>query len=370
MSGVMLENVVRKFETFTAVDDLNLEIAPGSFTTLLGPSGCGKTTTLRMIAGLEYNDAGRISMAGNVVSDASRGFFVPPEKRNIGMVFQSYAIWPHMTVFENVAYPLRARRVPQDLIPGLVEENLRLVEMQAYQNRPAPALSGGQQQRVAIARALVGKPQVLLMDEPLSNLDARLRVLMRAEIRSLQQHLKITTIYVTHDQEEAMAISDHVVVMGAGKILQQGAPRNIYRQPENHQVAAFFGSPSVLRARVVTSETLDGVSTVQVLGTGWTGSCLAHHEFNDGDEVDIIIRAEALRPVNNRDVSADDADQIMWNGTVREVIYCGSKYSVVLDVGMSTLTADIPPMFEPRVGEVMVLCAHKLDIWALPRLRA
>ena len=248
MSNVVLEKVSRKFGDFTAVSGVDLAVREGEFVTLLGPSGCGKTTTLRMVAGLEQNTGGRISIGGRVVSDAERGLFVPAEHRALGMVFQSYAIWPHMTVFDNVAYPLRVRRMGRSDIRARVLEALKLVEMADYADRPAPALSGGQQQRVAIARALVFEPALLLLDEPLSNLDARLRAQMGSEFRALQKRLGITSLYVTHDQQEAMALSDRVVVMQAGRVLQIGAPEEIYQRPLSQAVASFFGSPNLLPA--------------------------------------------------------------------------------------------------------------------------
>src|SRR3954471_6480927 len=250
MPSVTLRAVGRHFAELKAVDDIDLAIEHGEFVTLLGPSGCGKTTTLRMVAGLERNDTGSIVIGGRVVSDAPAGLFVPPDLRKLGMVFQSYAIWPHMTVFDNVAYPLSVRHVAKAEIRERVMTALRLVEMERYADRPAPALSGGQQQRVAIARALVFEPEVLLLDEPLSNLDAKLRTQMGDEFRALQKRLGITSLYVTHDQAEAMALSDRVVVMHGGHILQIGTPEEIYQRPVSRLVAAFFGSPNLLDAKV------------------------------------------------------------------------------------------------------------------------
>ncbi|HWI62813.1 MAG TPA: ATP-binding cassette domain-containing protein, partial [Symbiobacteriaceae bacterium] len=236
MPAVRLEKVAKRFEDVTAVAGVSLDLEPGELFTLLGPSGCGKTTLLRLLAGLELPDAGAIFFGNNRVDQE------PSYRRNIGMVFQNYAIFPHMSVADNVAYGLRARKLPEREVQERVAEALTQVEMADYGARRPDQLSGGQQQRVALARALATRPAVLLMDEPLSNLDARLRQSMRAEIRRLQKQVGITTIYVTHDQEEALAISDRIAVMEAGKILQVGSPVEIYRRPAHKAVAAFVGT--------------------------------------------------------------------------------------------------------------------------------
>lgn len=233
--AVIIKNAIKKYGDFTALKGVNLEIKPGEFFTLLGPSGCGKTTLLRMIAGFNSVDGGEIYFDDTLLNN------VEAHKRDIGMVFQNYAIFPHLTVSENVAYGLKARKVPKNEITHRVDEALKLVQIENLKDRRPNELSGGQQQRVALARAVVIEPGVLLMDEPLSNLDAKLRVQMRTVIKKLQKNLGITTIYVTHDQEEALAISDRIAVMREGVIMQVGAPDEIYMHPQNTFVAGFIG---------------------------------------------------------------------------------------------------------------------------------
>src|SRR5215475_6379852 len=222
MANVFLDRLTKKFTRMAAVDDLRLEIKDGEFVSLLGPSGCGKTTTLRLVAGFLQPDAGEIRVNDKVISSAST--LIPPERRNMSMIFQSYAIWPHMTVFQNVAYGLKFKKLASREVDEKTERLLRVVHLEALKARYPAELSGGQQQRVALARALAVEPQILLLDEPLSNLDANLRVSLREEIRALQQTLGITTIYVTHDQEEALSMSDRIVVMNEGKVEQVGPP--------------------------------------------------------------------------------------------------------------------------------------------------
>lgn len=241
MSEVRIEHVYKRFGKVTAVNDFDLVVKDGEFVSILGPSGCGKTTTLRMIAGFERATEGEIYIGDACVSSSVQGSFTPPEKRDIGMVFQSYAVWPHMTVEENVAYPLKIQKVPKEERMKRVQEMLELVHLGEYGKRYPHQLSGGQQQRVALARALVAQPGLLLLDEPLSNLDAKLRESMRFEILSIQKKLGITVVYVTHDQSEAMAMSDRVVVMSKGVVQQIGAPHEIYTTPANKMVADFIG---------------------------------------------------------------------------------------------------------------------------------
>ena len=362
MAGVTLTEVSRTFGPITAVDRISLEIRRGEFVTLLGPSGCGKTTTLRMVAGLEQNSGGRISIGDSVVSDAAARFFLPPERRRLGMVFQSYAIWPHMSVFDNVAYPLRIRRRPAAEIRERVSTALRLVEMEPDAERPAPARAGGQQQRVAIARALVFEPEVLLLDEPLSNLDARLRTQMGDEFRALQQRLGITTLYVTHDQAEAMALSDRVVVMQGGHILQVGAPEEIYRRPESRAVAAFFGAPNLLEAEVRGARRVDGESyALDVEGRGWSGECRAAGEVPAGAKVTVIVRPENMRIAGGENGAAP----LSWSGRVVNSIFRGNHRAIVVETGGQRLSVEASPLADLGVGSTVTVSAPAAAAWAV-----
>src|SRR5436190_7006243 len=226
MNAISIDGISKCYRGITALQEISVTVQRGEFVTLLGPSGCGKTTTLRAIAGLERPDTGSIAIEGREMFSAMTGCFVPPEKRGLGMVFQSYAIWPHMTVFQNIAYGLVAKRVPSAAVRTRVEDVLAMVGLAGLGDRPATNLSGGQQQRVALARSLVGEPRVLLLDEPLSNLDAKLRERMRIELKQLQKRLGLATVYVTHDQAEALALSDRIMVMDHGRIVQQGGGKD------------------------------------------------------------------------------------------------------------------------------------------------
>src|SRR5437763_10751987 len=249
-----------------AVRGVSFEVAPGEQLTLLGPSGCGKTTTLRAIAGLEQPSGGEIRIGGAPVYSSAQRVNIPAEKRGLSMVFQSYAIWPHMTVFENVAYGLRVRRESKDQIAEKVDRALDMVQMRAFAERGASQLSGGQQQRVALARAFVFQPSVMLFDEPLSNLDAKLRADMRIELRELQHRLGITSVYVTHDLEEALAMSDRIVVMRDGKVEQTGTPDEIYSLPSNAFVADFIGSANLIRGHHRADLTADNLVALETAG--------------------------------------------------------------------------------------------------------
>jgi len=257
-ASITVKNLVKDFGSVRAVDDVSLEVESGTLICLLGPSGCGKTTTLRMIAGFEDPTAGKIFIGKDEITN------IPPYARPTALVFQSYALFPHMTVYENVAYGLRAHRIPKKEIAELVPEAIKLMELEGHEKKSPSQLSGGQQQRVALARALVIKPKVLLFDEPLSNLDALLWVRMRSEIRRIQQRLGITSVYVTHDQEEAFSIGDKVAIMNKGKLVQLGSPRELYREPADRFVAEFVGLSNILPVEVVSSDAKG--TTIQVYG--------------------------------------------------------------------------------------------------------
>ena len=251
---LQLKNINKYFGKSHVIKNVNLSFERGHFITFLGPSGCGKTTMLRMIAGFERATEGEIAIGDQVVSKSDAGIFVPPEKRHIGMVFQSYAVWPHMNVFDNVAYPLKIQKVPADKLKERTEQALDLVHLAEYAARFPNQLSGGQQQRVALARALVAEPSLLLLDEPLSNLDAKLRESMRFEIKDLQKKLGITVVYVTHDQAEAMAMSDRIVVMHKGVIQQVDEPIRVYEHPANPVVADFIGLVNFLEGEAAAGQ--------------------------------------------------------------------------------------------------------------------
>jgi len=332
-----LENITKVFPSrgnvgeVTAVRDVNLEIQKGELVTLLGPSGCGKTTTLRMVAGFEFPTEGKIALDGREIND------LPPHKREMSMVFQSYAIFPHLTVFENIAYGLKVQRIHKKSMDERVNRVLDLVHLEGYGDRAPGQLSGGQQQRVALARALVMEPKVLLMDEPLSNLDAKLREEMRTEIRRIQQELNITSVYVTHDQIEAMTLSDRIVVMNQGVIEQIGSPIEVYRFPNSRFVANFIG-----RANFVDGLVLDqagAMLTIQALGETVTLSNVKR-TFSKGEAVTLIVRPEMIQIKKTGGV---------YNGIVRRAVYLGDVIEYAVEIGgYSILGIET----DPRVTEL------------------
>jgi iron(III) transport system ATP-binding protein len=274
-----------------AVDGVSFGVPAGEIVVLLGPSGCGKTTTLRCVAGLEHPTDGEISIAGRVVSAPARGILVPPRARDLGMVFQSYAVWPHMTVRQNVVYPLKQRRIPRTEATRQVDEVLQLVGLSEYADRPVVALSGGQMQRVALARSIVYRPQLLLLDEPLSNLDAKLRLRLRDDLRIILKQTGMTALYVTHDQAEAVVLGDRIGVMRDGKLLQIGTPDQIYNRPADLFVANFTGATNELTGILV--ERNGAFGTVD-FGEGRRGEAALLHALNPGDKVRIALRPENI----------------------------------------------------------------------------
>src|SRR3954470_4762976 len=283
MAEVVIENLTCRYGSVTAVENLNLTIADGEFVTLLGPSGCGKSTTLAALAGLDVPYSGRITVGGRAFFDSSKGVHLDPEQRNCGLVFQSYALWPHMTVAQNCELPLKLRKVPSAERGKRVAEALQLVEMDAFAARYPHELSGGQQQRVALARTLVYRPILLLLEEPLSNLDARLREKSRVWLAQVTRQVGLTTVYVTHDQSEALSLSDRIAVMSQGRVSQLGTPEEIYDRPSDPFVADFIGSSNFLRGRVAGSGA-EGRVLVELHG-GDRLSALSAKRFENGAEV-------------------------------------------------------------------------------------
>ncbi|HZJ87904.1 MAG TPA: ABC transporter ATP-binding protein [Sphaerochaeta sp.] len=321
--GIKIINAHKKYGSFVAIPDLSLKINHGEFFTLLGPSGCGKTTLLRMIAGFNTIEGGDFYFGENRIND------LDPAKRNIGMVFQNYAIFPHLTVRKNVEFGLHNRRMPKDEIRRQAEKFMALMKIDEYADRSPDKLSGGQQQRVALARALAIEPDVLLMDEPLSNLDAKLRVEMRSVIKEIQNRLKITTVYVTHDQEEAMAISDRIAVMHEGVIQQIGTPKALYQRPQNHFVATFIGRTNTMKAEYVNTKEFVGLR----FEDGFMIAMDNLKEGKSGSEVLVSIRPEELVILGD---SSKNTDKDGLTATILFSTFLGlnTHYIVELSNGM------------------------------------
>jgi ABC-type Fe3+/spermidine/putrescine transport system ATPase subunit len=364
MSQTFLEvrNLVKIFGKLTAVDNVSFKVEQGEVVTLLGPSGCGKTTTLRMVAGFEKPNAGEVEIAGRVVVSTNRRIHVPPERRDIGMVFQSYAIWPHMTVFENVAFPLNVRHTNRQEIKRRVEKTLEVVGLENFSDRPAILLSGGQQQRVSLARALVYSPSILLLDEPLSNLDAKLREQMRIELKRLQQQLGFTVLFVTHDQIEAMSLSTRLAVMNRGQIEQIGTPQEVYERPQTPFVEDFLGRTLRFRGTVTERQPgyqvveFDGLKNVQVRIL----DCAEQADV--GKKVLVAIRPEVVRvekidTLHRLNVIPCD---------VENVLHLGREYELVLRAGDRLCTITVPRESGAKVGHTigLHLPAEHLRVWA------
>ncbi len=337
-----------------AVRRLDLTIAKGEFVTLLGPSGCGKTTTLRMIAGFVRPTGGMIRLNHRLLADAERAAFVPPEARGMGMVFQSYAVWPHMTVAQNVGYPLRLRRMARAALAAKVAATLELVGLAGMADRFPQQLSGGQQQRVALARALIAEPDVLLLDEPLSNLDAAMREAMRGELIDLHRRLGMTVVYVTHDQAEALALSDRIVVMRSGEALQIGAPHAVYHAPAHRFIAEFIGAANLFPCRVETQ--VDNLLTVRLTDGEQVITLPARAAGKLPDEALLVIRPEQIRL---HSVSGDGL-----RGRVRRVQFLGETTEITVQTAAHIVRARIGVGAAPPVGSDVVMALG--EGWVIP----
>ena len=354
---LVLKRLVKLFgtreDTVRAVDNVNIEVKEGELVTLLGPSGCGKTTTLRMISGFELPTSGQVLIDGEDVSTT------PPNQRPTTMVFQNYALFPHLTVFENISYGLKIRRISTQDIRNQTEQIMALVGLEGFGERSPAQLSGGQQQRVSLARSLVMEPKVLLLDEPLSNLDAKLRVSTRLEIRKLQQRVGITSVYVTHDQEEAMTLSDRVVIMHEGKIMQIGSPQEIYAKPVNRFVADFIGKANFLEGRI-ESMVSDNEIDLNIMGKkfqvfGQQGA------FSEGQRVLLVVRPESVK------LAPKKPDTL--TGTVRETVYLGSQMIYEVEVAKDILTVEVADPQEHMVfesGEEVTITFQEKSLHILP----
>jgi iron(III) transport system ATP-binding protein len=324
MAQISIRGLAKHFDSHHAVHALDLDIQDKEFVTLLGPSGCGKTTTLRLLAGLVVPDAGEISIDGRVVSSSQR--VLPPERRQMGMVFQSYALWPHMSVFENVAFGLTLKRMSRSDIRSHVERALAMVGLERLGSRAPSALSGGQQQRVALARSLVTEPSILLLDEPLSNLDAKLRERMRIELKDLQRRTGITFVYVTHDQAEAMVLSDRIAVMNGGQLQQFAAPRTLYEHPANRFIADFMGAANLLAGVVERPPAVSGAPGAVNVGSGLRLEALLPVSATKESAVTIMIRPEDIAITRD----SPERDRNVLSGIVAGCSFLGSlvDYSV------------------------------------------
>jgi iron(III) transport system ATP-binding protein len=340
---ITVSHLTAGFGRNIVLDDVEFDVTDGEFFTLLGPSGCGKTTTLLALAGFLKPTRGVIRCGETTFVDRERKINLPAERRNLGMVFQSYAVWPHMTVAQNVAFPLKVRRTARRAIRGRVAETLELLELGGLEQRYPHELSGGQRQRVALARALVYEPSVLLLDEPFSNLDAKLRERARSWLKELQQRLGLTTVFVTHDQDEALSMSDRIVVMDQGQIQQVGTPEEVYREPANHFVATFLGRCNVMDG-VVRATTAESAVEVEI-GSGGLRLLVAAADAAPTGSVSVVIRPEAIRLVNPRapDVgNGAGSERNVFDVSITDVSFLGDHYEYRLSASGLTFLAQSP----------------------------
>lgn len=350
---VRVGHLTKKYGKVFAVNDVTVSIHEGEFFSFLGPSGCGKSTLLRCIAGLEVPDTGSIYIGNNLVTSVSENLILPPERRNIGMVFQNYAVWPHMTVFQNIAYPLRIKKKSRDEIQGHVTHALELVRLQGLAERYPSELSGGQQQRVALARALVMNPEVMLLDEPLSNLDAKLREEMRFEIKDLQARTGITIIYVTHDQAESMAMSNRILVMDKGASRQIGPPREIYETPSDSFVAGFIGLTNLVPVKIVTQH--EKGCEVELPG-GQNLSCKA--DISGKENAILSVRPEDI------EVSRSPAKEAV-KGTIKRVVYLGNVVDYRVSINEHELRVQTTPRQIFQTGETVYLSLDRNILFSI-----
>ncbi|MCE4026296.1 ABC transporter ATP-binding protein [Microbacterium sp. Au-Mic1] len=351
MTEVQVSGLTKRYGGKTALHGLDLTIGSGEFVTLLGPSGCGKTTTLRCLAGLERPTGGRISMGDRIVVDTDRRTFVPADKRQVGMVFQSYALWPHMSVAENVAYPLKVAKVGAAERRTRVADMLSAVGLADFEKRPVTALSGGQQQRVALARALAARPGIIFYDEPLSNLDSKLRYQMGQQVRSLHNQFETTSVYVTHDQEEAITLSDRIIVMSEGAIVQDGTPSELYDRPNSAYVADFMGFQNILPGTIRAVR--DGIADVEVDGTSLVVAGVVTGEATPGERADVAFRAAHARIMPVDDLAPGAG---RFRAAVERSTYLGSAVNLLvradgLPVRVRVDTGEMAADAVPRPGD-------------------
>jgi ABC-type Fe3+/spermidine/putrescine transport system ATPase subunit len=369
VSFLRVQDLYKTFDRVVAVNRINLQIAEGEFFTLLGSSGCGKTTTLRIVGGLEKPDGGEIHLGDQCLVSSDKNLFIKPEKRNMGMVFQSYALWPHMTVFENVSYPLKLRGIRGAQAEKKVAEVLALVGLAGLEERQAPALSGGQQQRVALARALVFSPKVLLLDEPLSNLDAQLREEMRRELKALQRRVNVTVIFVTHDQIEALSLSDRIAIMKFGVLEQVGTPEEVYYHPATPFVRDFLGKTFLLPGKVVGMT--DHQINVEIQQIGVTPLAIQRSNLSApgngspavGQSVMVAIRPEKIAILGR----ASEGQANMIQANLQAVHFLGDRYEYTVQLGAETRVLVSPASQHLKAGENVFLELKSEGITLWPR---
>ena len=367
MSYIEIQDVRKSYGDYLALRNFSLDVEEGEFVSLLGPSGCGKTSLLRAIAGLEVIHGGTISVNGRLLSQ--NGYTMAPERRNMGLIFQSYALWPHMTVFKNIAYGLKLRHWDRKDIARRVAEVLDVVGLEGMEERLPSQLSGGQMQRVAVARSLAPEPAVLLFDEPLSNLDAKLRESMRFELRRIQKEIGTTAIYVTHDQAEAMVISDRIILMNKGQIVQEGSADDLYERPSTSFAAKFLGFSNLMPARVeAPANAANGLGLLRLEDAeGTTIRGVVQTGMQVGDSVTISIRPEAIRVERDGRHSSDYGDAVRLPGTIRDLVYAGNLCDAFVDIGQTQLRAQLLPseLVRLAVGDNVRAVFDSHSVWTV-----